>query len=63
MHVLFNVTSSAAYYVGGFTSEKTIVVAPDTEAIPPWRDRSIAGPMLRLVELSAFVERHPDDLV
>jgi len=30
------------------------------ELAPPWRDRSIVGPKLRLVELSAFVERQQD---
>ena len=56
-----------SYYGGGGgiipPEKQPIVVMPNTEPMPAWRDRSIAGPMLRLVELSAFVERQPDEVV
>ena len=31
-----------------------------TELSPPWQGRSIAGPVLRLVEFSAFMEQQRD---
>jgi len=50
---------SPAYFVPAYTLEKPLVIVPNVAemVVPPWRDRSIVGPKLRLVELSAFVER------
>jgi len=41
---------------------KPLVVAPiQAELSPAWHGRSIAGPKLRLVEFSAFVEQPQDN--
>jgi len=38
--------------------KKPLIIAPlPTELAPAWLNRSIAGPKLRLVEFSAFVEQ------
>jgi transcriptional enhancer factor len=55
--------AESSHAASSYQLEKPIVsaaamVMPAAEPLmPPWRDRSIAGPKLRLVELSAFVER------
>jgi len=52
---------SPAYYLSTYPLEKPLVIVPNpAEIAPPWRDRSIVGPKLRLVELSAFVEHQQE---
>jgi len=52
---------SPAYYLSAYPLEKPLIIVPNAaEVAPPWRDRSIVGPKLRLVELSAFVERQQE---
>jgi len=56
------VCRSPAYYLSAYPLEKPLVIVPNAAEVPPppWRDRSIVGPKLRLVELSAFVERQQE---
>jgi len=52
---------SPAYYLSAYNLEKPLVIVPNAaDLVPPWRDRSIVGPKLRLVELLAFVERQQE---
>jgi len=52
---------SPAYYLSAYPLEKPLIIVPNpVDVVPPWRDRSIVGPKLRLVELSAFVERQQE---
>jgi len=52
---------SPAYCLSSYPLEKPLIIVPNAaDVVPPWRDRSIVGPKLRLVELSAFVERQQE---
>ena len=45
---------------GGYGIDSKLQSGIPGEMAPAWQDRSIAGPKLRLVEFSAFLEQQRD---
>ena len=48
------------YGTPGYSMDKPAPTVPAEVAQPAWQGRSIAGPKLRLVEFSAFLEQQRD---
>lgn len=50
------------YMSPGYSSAKALLPLPSemVGVAPPWQGRSIAGPKLRLVEFSAYAEKHKE---
>ena len=59
---LFSRSVKPPYGTPGYPMDKSANSMTGDVAAPPWQGRSIAGPKLRMVEFSAFLEqqREPD---